>query len=341
MARKLVFVQACPDDKFFIWQVHVWLESLRQLGKSDSAISLIFTPSFREPSTEWKKLVDLYPEATWFFHKDNNGVSNLLSTYLPVLRPYMLMNYFKEHPEMKDNAVFYCDADIIFTENFNVDKYIDDDVCYLSDTNSYINASYFDSKVKDVLPHKLDEYKTRDVLNEASGIVGVNRQICEINNLNSGGAQYLLKNIDWKFWEKMIGDCIRLHMHLRDVNKTFFENENKGFQSWCSDMWALLWGLWSQNKQTVVVPEMDFAWSSDHKTRLERVGILHNAGIVSNKQGDIPTFYKGENSYKSGADPFLDPYLQVVLNDERSKTLCNHHYLTKMFEVKNKYGLNY
>jgi hypothetical protein len=40
---------------------------------------------------------------------------------------------------------------------------LDDDVNYLSDTNSYINAKYFDSKVNQVLPEKLEEYKNRDV----------------------------------------------------------------------------------------------------------------------------------------------------------------------------------
>lgn len=339
MAKELVFVQACTDDRYFIWQVHTWIESLRVLGKSDKAISLIFTPNFREPNQEWQKLVHLYPEATWFFHKDNSGVSKLLGTYLPVLRPYMLMKYFQQHPEMKDKAVFYCDADIVFTERFNVDKYLDDDVCYLSDTNSYINASYFDSKVRDVLPDKLEEYKKIDVLNDVSSLVGINREICEANNQHSGGAQYLLKNIDASFWEKMIGDCIMIRSNLLSINRTFFESENKGFQSWCADMWALLWGLWFRKQQTIVVPEMEFAWSSDHISRLERTGILHNAGIVANSQGDIPTFHKG--NYHQGNSPFDDPHLQMVLNDERSKTLCNHYYLTKMFDVKNKYGLNY
>jgi hypothetical protein len=84
---------------------------------------------------------------------------------------------------------------------------------------------------------------------------------------------------------------------------------------------------------------MNFAWSSDHIDKLENVGILHNAGITSNTQGDIPTFYKG--NYHNNNSPFNDVYLQKVLNDERSKTLCNHYYLQQMFNVKNKYNLNY
>jgi len=339
MARDLVFIQACPDDDYYLWQVHVWIESLRNLNKSNKAISLIFTPNFREPNPKWKQLVDLYPEADWFFYKDVDNVSKLLGTYIPVLRPYMLMKYFQKHPEMVNKAVFYCDCDVIFTENFNIDKYIDDDICYLSDTNSYINASYFDSKVRDVLPDKLEEYKTRDVLAEVTSLIGITRETCETNNNHSGGAQYLLKNIGASFWEKVIGDCITIKLYLGNINKEFFESENKGFQSWCADMWAVLWNLWLRDQETKVIPEMEFSWSSDGISKLQRTGILHNAGIVGNTQGDIPTFYKGY--YHNGKNPFEDPYLQVVLNNEKSKTLCNHYYLTNMFNVKNKYNLNY
>ncbi len=175
--KDLKFICAQPDDTYYTWQVHAWLESLKEIGHLDKAIVLIYTPSFREKSDKWQKIVDLYPEAEFAFYKDTGDVSKYLGVYIPVLRPYVLMRYFQEHPEMVSKAVFYCDCDILFTDNFNVDKYKDDEVCYLSDTNSYINASYFDSKVKDVKAEKLDEYKTRDVLAEITSLIGINREI--------------------------------------------------------------------------------------------------------------------------------------------------------------------
>jgi hypothetical protein len=84
---------------------------------------------------------------------------------------------------------------------------------------------------------------------------------------------------------------------------------------------------------------MEFAWSTDNIKKLERVTILHNAGIASNYQGDVPVFYKG--LYHNNKNPFLDVHLTNVLNNEQSKQLCNHYYLQKMFNVKNKYNLNY
>jgi hypothetical protein len=249
------------------------------------------------------------------------------------------MKYFKAHPDMVSKAVFYCDCDVVFTESFNIDEYVDDDVCYLSNTTGYINASYFDSKINDVLPEKLNEYMKADILSEVTSLVGINREVCELNNDHSGGAQYLLKNIGASFWEKMIGDCITITYYLKNVNKQFFESENKGFQVWCADMWALLWNLWFREQETRIIPAMNFAWSTDHIDKLANVGILHNAGITGTTLGEIPTFYKG--NYHNDNSPFNDVYLQKVLNDERSKTLCNHYYLQQMFNVKNKYNLNY
>jgi hypothetical protein len=37
------------------------------------------------------------------------------------------MKYFKEHPEMKDKAIFYCDSDVLFTDNLDIEKFVDDE----------------------------------------------------------------------------------------------------------------------------------------------------------------------------------------------------------------------
>ncbi len=336
--RQLKIICSQPDDTYYMWQTHAWLESLKEIGHSDKAIVLVFTPNFRKPNENWKRLEDLYPEAEFFYQIDEDDVSKLIPIYIPILRPYTLMKYFKAKPEMKNHAVLYCDCDILFTSNFNLDKYLDDDVCYVSDTNSYINASYFDSKVRDVLPERLEEYKTIDVLAEITAPVGVSRETCELNNLNSGGAQYLLKNIDDKFWEKVITDCINIRTYLQSINRRFFENENRGFQSWCADMWAVLWNIWARGMESKVVKEMDFAWSTDHIHKLDTVGIFHNAGVTGEMHGETPMFYKGK--YHAGMIPFTDN-LTNILNNEQNQTLCNNYYVKKLIELNNKYHLKY
>jgi len=337
--KDLRFIQACPDDTYYTWQVHLWLESLRELGHSDKAISLIYIPQGREKNSKWEQIIELYPEAEFNFFKDEEGeLNDMVRVYIPVLRPYVLWKYFKENPDMRSKAIFYCDSDILFMENFNVDEFLEDDVCYLSDTNSYISSKYFDSKVNDVLPEKLEEYKHRDILAEIASVIGISREVAEANVEHSGGAQYLLKNVDSSFWSKVMNDSVLIRTYLQKVNREFFANENKGFQSWCADMWAVLWNLWMREQETKVVPELNFAWASDPIVKLKNTTILHNAGIVSNDMGH-PCFYKG--NYHTGVDPTRDEHLDVVINNEKSKNFCTWHYANELKKLSNNYKLKY
>ena len=337
--KDLKYVCVQPDDQYYTWQVHMWLESLKNRGEVDKAVVLIFTPKDREVNKKWKQVIDLYPEAEFHFYKDEHDVSQLLGIYIPVLRPYTLWRHWKEHPELSDKAIFYCDSDVLFTEAFDVQKYIDDDVCYLSDTQSYIGAAYFDSKMKDVLPDKLEEYKTRDILAEIGSVVGISREEAEQKDKDSGGAQYLLKNIDAAFWNKVMNDCILIRSYLQRINKEFFENENKGFQSWCADMWAVLWNLWVREKEVKVIDEMGFSWAPDPLEKLKTHPIFHNAGIVATQMDGYACFYKGK--YHNNGDPTKDPHLEVVLNDEKSQKRCTWFYANELKKLSNKYNLNY
>lgn len=337
--RDLKFITVCPDDIYFTWQVHLWLESLRNIGQSEKAIVLLFTPKDRLKSTKWQKIIDLYAEVTFEWYQDEDGVSDLLSIYISVLRPYVMWRFFKAHPEMSNKALFYCDSDILFTDKFSLDKFIEDDINYLSDTNSYINASYFDSKINDVLPEKLEEYKTRDILAEVTSLIGITRNICVKNNEDSGGAQYLFKNLDSAYWSKVMNDCILIRTYLQKVNREFFENENKGFQSWCADMWAVLWNLWLRDQKTKVVSELAFAWAPDPIEKMDTHTIYHNAGISGDSMDGYPCFYKGK--YHQNLDPIKDPHLDVVINDEESKKHCTWYYANALKQLSNKYKLNY
>lgn len=340
MSRELKFICAQPDDTYYTWQVHLWLESLRKLGHSGKAIVLVFTPKDRkERNVKWDKISELYPEAEFNYYKDEHDVTQLLPVYIPILRPYVLWRYFKDHPERSADAIFYYDSDVILTEKFNVDAYLDDDVNYISEARSYINAEYFASKIRDVKEDKLEEYKTRDVLAEVMSLIGVEKSVAVEHNHDSGGAQYLLKNIDAAFWYKMMNDTITIRRYLQNINKEFFASESKGFQSWCADMWSLLWNLWFRQVEVKVIPEMDFAWAPDPITKLDTHPIYHNAGIVGETQDNYPCFYKGK--YIGGMDPFKDKQLDIVLNHEESKKHCIWFYAKALKELHEKYQLNY
>lgn len=337
--KDLRFICVQPDDTYFTWQVHLWLESLKEIGHSDKAIVLIYIPTKRDKNSKWQQVIDLYPEAEFHFYKDEGDLDKYIPIYIPILRPWTLWKHFKENPNLSSKALFYCDSDVVFTKDFNVDEFLEDDICYLSNTNSYINATYFESKEKDVLPNKLEEYKTRDILGEVMSLIGLEKQIAYDNNEHSGGAQYLLKEVDATFWNKVMNDSMLIRTYLQKVNKDFFENEGKGYQSWCADMWAVLWNLWFRGQETKVVNEMNFSWATDPIEKLEENTIFHNAGIVSPHNGTYNCFYKGK--YHNGIDPTQDAHLEAVLNDETSKKYCTWFYANKLKELKNKYNLNY
>lgn len=347
MNRELKIMCVQPDDFYFLWQVHLWIENLRNLGLSDKAVILVFTPADRKTTNpQWKALEESYPEAEFHYYKDEHGIYPYMQMYIPILRPYTLWRHFRAFPELSTKAIFYCDCDVLLTDKLDIDALIDDDVNYLSDTVSYIGAKYFDSKINDVLPDKLEAYKQRDVLGELASVIGISREICEENELNSGGAQYLLKNITASFWSKVMNDCIVIRTYLQRVNRDFFESESKGFQSWCADMWAVLWNLWYSNREVKVVPEMNFAWAPEPIEKLQTCGIFHNAGVNSyqmeygvDEQGNklfYPAFYKA--AYANGNSPFQDAHLKLVLENEESKKRCTWFYTDKLKTLSSWYN---
>jgi hypothetical protein len=157
-------------------------------------------------------------------------------------------------------------------------------------------------------------------------IVNIDPLIPQLMNSNSGGAQYIMKNIDEAFWEKVETDSEQLHHQITQLN-----NEKKAadptyheLQIWCADMWAVLWGGWLRGNETKVVPELDFSWGTDGVDRWDQTSIYHNAGITCacNKQ-----FYKGM---------YMDvlPYDIKIENFNETKNCYN--YVKEIIKTANK-----
>ena len=345
--KELVFITVQPSDVYYTWQVNMWLESAREFGYSDKAQILIYNPDNRKLNKEWENLFLRYPESKFFVY-DDSTLRNLLGVYIPILRPFTLAKHFEKYPELKEKAIFYCDSDIIFTKSLNIEKYIQDDINYLSDTIGYIGTDYLDSKINDVIPFKLDAYKKRDIVEELANISRLSRKDLEDNKQSAGGAQYLLKNIDSEFWMEVFNSTINIRIHLNAVNKQFFFSEDAGFQSWCADMWGVFHTLLQFKREVKVVKEMNFSHATDDISRLQEVSIYHNAGIDSSckikrrsdkKDIECPAFYKGEFIDKS---PFqsIDKLIEMSKNEDL-KQFCNSFYLQKIIELSKKYNLKY
>lgn len=330
---------AQPTDTYFVWQNHLYIESCLQQGFKEEQIHiLLYSPTGRPYNTSWDKLKECYPKLNIFVYEDK-GVQQFLGTYIPILRPHILWQHFEKFPELQNRTIIYTDCDILWLDSLNINHLLEDDVNYVSDANSYLNYSYFETKYKDVFPEKLEEAKSIDFLKGVCDIIGIDKQIAIDNDLNTGGVQYILKNIDSSFWKKVELDVLKIRMYLQQMNRIYFKDENSGIQSWCADLWAVQFNLWYFNKKSEVTKELDFAWSTDPIIKIDTYPILHNAGIVSETANGYPAFYKGK--YHMGSDPTKDPYLDIILNNEESKKYCTWYYVSNINKIKEKYNLNY
>lgn len=339
MSKKPIICITQPIDRYFGWQIHLYVESCIQAGFDEDGIHvLMYVPKGRDKNMDiWDKIQAIYPKLKFFFYEDA-GVQQHLGLYIPILRPHCLWQHFKAHPELKDETIIYTDCDILWIDGLNIEKYFDDDCCYVSDAKSYLNVSYFESKIRDVIPDKLPEYAKIDVVGELCKIIGIDKSVAVENNNNTGGVQYILKNVDADFWKKVETDVIAVRKYLLSVNKEFFPNESKGIQSWCTDLWVLQYNLWKKGC-CKVVPELNFTWCHDPVSKLETVKIYHNAGATNEGTEDFPVFYKGK--YHTGTNPFTDPHLDKMLNNETSMKHCTGYYVKKLDELRKKYKITY
>lgn len=359
---KLHIIQCVPDDNQFYWQSFVQLSNARERGVSNLFRNLIFTPPDREANgvnPKWKELEAVFPEAKFSYYTDTAGIMRDIgmSGYVSLLRPYMLARHFKEYPELAKDTIFYIDADVLFTKPIDwINQFVDDNINYLSDTKSYLNSDYFDSKIRDVSPDKLEAYKKIDVLGDLVKYFGITREICEKNKDCTGGAQSILKNVDYKFWQDVYAGSMYIRMFLRKINIDYFPSENAGFQSWCADMWSLIFNLWKRGATTVTPKEMDFAWATDSIDRIDKVNMFHNAGItgeavLSSSEPDsrsggrveikCPAFNKSKMQYVNNViTPFQDvDYLDNIINNKISAKFGTWWYTKQILDTKVKYNL--
>ena len=330
--KSLRYVCVQPRLLYYAWQVEVMINNFIKHGINPNNIDILvawnpndLTTSVQANVDAWNKLASHYNHVRFFFYQDTRQQP---IHYISSIRPNVLKQHFKAHPELESDIIFYHDCDMVFTKSPNWDKFLSDKIWYLSNTNSYINYDYIISK-------------GQDVYDKMCEIMKIDPLIPKIMNSNSGGAQYIMKNVDYLYWEKVETDCQKLYYEITEIMRaiTKLNTDWHGLQIWCADMWAVLWNIWLKEKETKNVPELEFCWSSDPIEKLDRTTLLHNAGVTGQNSMGYPAFYKG--AYHTGKDPFNDTHLQSVLDHEASQKFGTHYYVTKMMELKNKYKLTY
>lgn len=281
----LRYICAQPTSLFYAWQVEVVINNFMEMGINPNNIDIVCWKINNVIPVEWVKLTQKYP-ARFFFYDDTRETKNYISS----IRPNILKQHFTEHPELEKEAIFYHDCDIVFTKPIDWKQFLADDKWYGSDCRWYIAHSYIVSK-------------GQDVMDEMCKIVGIEESVIKDNELNSIGAQYLMKGIDAKFWADVEKDCEKLY---KDIN--ILSNSKKSadpsyheLQIWCADMWAVLWNGWKRGKETVCHADLEFSWGTSTEADWDKLNIFHNAGVVTSADG---LFYKAEYMNKL---PFNEP----------------------------------
>jgi hypothetical protein len=285
MDNNLIFVSAHPDIPYFHWQTKVYTNNFIEKGIKPENIHVLFVMvnGNTSPTEESLKLKELGINVHHYLddRKDKK--------YIPSLRPMALSRWLKEYPEL-GKCYFYHDSDIIFRELPNFDKLLSDDIVYLSDTLSYISYDY--------IMGCCQRYETQHpslqkgyLIQLMADIIGVSVETIKQYNKESGGAQYLIKNTDYTFWEKVFNDCELLYRKVFEFNQRH-KIPSGEIQMWTADMWAVLWNLWYTGHETKIVNDLSFSWATDTISTYEKHPILHMAGVTDDLKRS--KFYKGE-----------------------------------------------
>lgn len=312
--KTLRYICVQPRILYYAWQVEVMINNFIKHGINPNNIDILvaWNPNDKTSTSEnieaWDKLASHYNSVRFFFYQDTRQQP---IHYISSVRPNILKQHFKVHPELKDEVIFYHDCDIVFTKPPNWDQFLNDKIWYLSNTNSYINYDYIMSK-------------GQDVYNKMCNVVGINPSIPKLMNSNSGGAQYIMKNIDADYWEKVEKDSEQLFYQITQLNnqKKAADPTHHELQIWCADMWAVLWNGWLLGNETKVVPEMNFSWATDTKNRWEETTIFHNAGVT----GTGKHFYKG----------IYQQQLPYNIEDTFDEQFCSKLYFNEIKETAQK-----
>lgn len=283
--HNMIFISAQPDEPFFHWQVSLYLYQFAKHNIGEYCY-VLFGYYGSTPSKYVQDLMKSNPNI--IAYKDTRSART--NVYRPTVRPYLLKKFFKDRPDLGKN-VFYHDSDIFLVKLPRFDLMLNDNIAYLSDTLSYIGYDYLKKcggRYNLIHPNVSDT----DLFDGMCKTINIDPELVKQNQNNSGGAQYLLKNIDFTFWEECETLCIDLYDYFCKYERKYPIGHH--VQKWCSDMWGVLWNYWKRGGKTIIHPELEFSWAIDSVDDYNRLNIFHLAGITDNNRTD--KFYK--SAYK-------------------------------------------
>lgn len=261
--KKIKFIIPFIDKSYYVWQILVQINNFRKMGYEQDTIFL-GTTFADKVSPELQKLVDspdikakfvLYPE------------DRLIRRYPASLKPRTMAKYFRDFPEEKDTVYVYLDPDVIFLRPINFALYANDDIWYESDTTGYLNSRYIKSKGEQLFI-------------EMCMIVGIDPAVVISNDLNAGGAQFIIKNNTYELWYEIELLSVILYKHMEATKEKYCPpSQQFPIQAWTAEMWTTNWCAWKYGIETKVMPELNFHMADHALSRLEHP-FLHCAGNI-------------------------------------------------------------
>jgi hypothetical protein len=250
-----------PCIQYYAWQVEVMLTNFKNL-RIHEEFNVQTLWAFNKNESDWeekraiiKKVEDAYSDVAEFHYYEDTREYPI--SYISSIRPNVLKQHFAAFPALGAETIFYHDCDVVFSRFplFLHNYQQEDNNWYVSDTISYIGHDYILSKGE-------------DVLNKMCDIVGIYKDEVRLRQGQSGGAQYIMKNVDFNFFHKVEKDAEKLFKQITELNnkKKQADPTHHELQIWCADMWAVLWNAWLRGYNTNVIKEMDFSWATDLAT---------------------------------------------------------------------------
>ena len=208
--HNLIFISVQPDIPYFHWQTKLYLYQFSKYNIQDYCYC-VFGFDYK-PSEEIKKLAKEY-NVKWYrdTRKDKS--------YIPSIRPHLLKKFFKDYPDLGKN-VFYHDSDILFTRLPKFELLLDNKIAYLSDTVGYIGYEYIEDCCKRY-KSKYSNLGKLHLFKKMCKKIDIKPQLVKKNQINSGGAQYLLKDIDYKYWAQCEKDEVKLYNFFKRYSNSW------------------------------------------------------------------------------------------------------------------------
>lgn len=303
------FICAQPAIDYYLWQVEVLINNFIKFGVNPNQIDILLGINDNHIPEKWKVLQNHYNTVRFFFYNDTRDDLR----YIPSIYFNLMKHHLTQHPKLQQQPLFLMDSDIVLTQPIpsSWNSMYKGNSWYLSDTNSYINYDYIQSK-------------GNDVYEGMCNIIGIDKRIPKLMNSNSGGAQYIVKNTTPKFWDKVEKDSHKLYNWFCQEEPKYKKKHEGDYpiQKWTAGMWSLLWNGWLEGHETIVDKRLNFTWSTNSINEINDNIILHNAGVTDeNKE----LFYKGRyiNQLPYGLDLKLD------------KNKASYFYYTQIKDVEN------